>query len=240
MSQISNPVLVALDTPSIDAALALALKLKDMVGGLKLGLEFFGANGPEGVGRVSALGMPVFLDLKFHDIPNTVAGAVRSVMPLAPLMLNVHASGGLAMMQAAKAARDEAAAKLGLPPSILLAVTILTSLDQAALDEIGYASKVADQVARLAALAQKAGLDGVVCSPHEVALLRQRLGKDFQLVVPGIRPAWAEAGDQKRVMTPSEAIQAGADWIVIGRPITGAADPAQAATRIKAELDGRS
>jgi orotidine-5'-phosphate decarboxylase len=234
MSLARNPILVALDTPSTAAALDLAGRLKGKVGGVKLGLEFFGANGPEGVRRVAQLGMPVFLDLKFHDIPNTVAGAVRSVLPLSPLMMNVHASGGLAMMRAARQALEEAPH----PRPVLLAVTILTSLDQNAIDEIGYGAKVADQVTRLAELAQRAGLDGVVCSPQEVAVLRQKLGTDFQLVVPGIRPAWAEAGDQKRVMTPKEAVAAGASWIVIGRPITAAADPVVAAERILAELDG--
>jgi orotidine-5'-phosphate decarboxylase len=234
-----NPILVALDTADPRAAEGLARRLAGRVGGVKLGLEFFAANGPGPVERLAALGLPVFLDLKFHDIPNTVAGAIRSVAPLAPLMVNVHAQGGLAMMEAAKDAAHEAAAKLGKTPPILLAVTVLTSLDGPALRQAGVAGGAAAQVLRLAALAKKAGLDGVVCSGREVQAIRRALGPDFVLVVPGIRPAWAAAGDQKRIVTPAKALKAGADWLVIGRPITGAADPEQAAARIQAEIDGR-
>ncbi|MBI4967553.1 MAG: orotidine-5'-phosphate decarboxylase [Rhodospirillales bacterium] len=234
-----NPILVALDTPDPQAALRLAKKLAGRVGGVKLGLEFFAANGPDGVRRIAELGLPVFLDLKFHDIPNTVAGALRSVAPLAPLMVNVHAQGGLAMMQAAREAAHEAAAKLGQRPPILLAVTVLTSLDGGALRQAGVAGGAAAQVLRLAKLAKKAGLDGVVCSGLEAKAIRLALGPDFALVVPGIRPLWAAKGDQKRIMTPAKALKVGADWLVIGRPITGAADPADAALRIQAEIDGR-
>ena len=221
---------IALDTPDPTRAAALA----DIVGetaGIKLGLEFFAANGPAGVERVRRPGQALFLDLKFHDIPNTVAGAVRSALALAPDLLTVHAAGGRAMMEAARSAIEDARSR----PS-LIAVTVLTSLDDAALAEIGQARPAAEQALRLARLARDAGLDGVVCSPHEIALLKTRLGSGFRLVVPGLRPSGAEAGDQARVMTPGEAARLGADWLVIGRPVTGAPDPAAALARILDEI----
>lgn len=236
MNARTNPVLVALDTTSVEKASQLSRTLSGLVGGVKLGLEFFGANGPEGVKRVADGGAPLFLDLKFHDIPNTVAGAVRAVTPLAPAILNVHASGGLAMMEAASQAAAETAAKHGVNKPLVIAVTVLTSMDQAALNATGAPGAVLDQVLRLADLAQKAGLDGVVCSAHEAAAIRSACGKDFKLIVPGIRPAWSEAGDQKRIKTPSEALNDGADYLVIGRPITGASDPAEAARKIADEI----
>jgi orotidine-5'-phosphate decarboxylase len=231
-----NPVFVALDTTDVNQAAALASSLKGLVGGLKLGLEFFTATGPAGIEAVAALGMPVFLDLKLHDIPNTVAGAMKGVARLAPRLTTIHASGGLAMMTAAVAAARDEAARIGRPATKVLAVTILTSIDQAAMAAIGYGGSVLDQVKRLAELAETAGIDGLVCSPHEVEALRAMVRPETLLVVPGIRPAWAEAGDQKRIMTPSEARSRGADLLVIGRPITGAADPAAAARRIAEEL----
>lgn len=227
-----NPVFCALDCLDSGTALDLAARLGPLVGGLKLGLEFFTANGPAGVRAVAAAGLPLFLDLKFHDIPNTVAGAIRGILPLAPLMTTLHAAGGLAMMQAAVAAAAEAGA--GRP--LVLAVTVLTSLGEGDLDGLGVAGGLADQVKRLAALAQRAGVDGLVCSPHEVAALRALCGPAMKLVVPGIRPAWAAANDQKRVLTPAEAMAAGADFLVIGRPVTQAADPAAAARRIQDDL----
>jgi len=231
-----NPVFVALDTINVNQAAALATSLKGLVGGVKLGLEFFSANGPAGIEAVAGLGMPVFLDLKLHDIPNTVAGAMKGVARMTPRLTTIHASGGLAMMKAAvDAARDEAA-RIGRPATKVLAVTILTSIDQAAMEAIGYGGSVLDQVRRLADLAEQAGIDGLVCSPHEVEALRAQVRPETLLVVPGIRPTWAEAGDQKRIMTPSDAKARGADLLVIGRPITGAADPAAAARRIKEEL----
>jgi orotidine-5'-phosphate decarboxylase len=231
-----NPVYVAIDTTNINQAVALATSLKGVVGGVKLGLEFFSVNGPAGIEAVADLGMPVFLDLKLHDIPNTVAGAMKGVARLAPRLTTIHASGGAAMMKAAvDMARDEAA-RVGRPPTKVLAVTILTSIDQAAMAAIGYGGSVLDQVKRLADLAEAAGIDGLVCSPHEVAALRAQVRRETVLVVPGIRPAWAEAGDQKRIMTPSQARAEGADILVIGRPITAAADPAAAARRIAEEL----
>lgn len=225
-------IFVALDTTDIERAVALADRLKGVVGGVKLGKEFFTANGPQGVKRVSAVGLPVFLDLKFHDIPNTVAGAVRAASALKPFMLNVHASGGAAMMKAAV----EAAAEAGDDRPLMLAVTVLTSLDDGDLKATGVASAVSEQAARLALLAKDCGMDGVVCSAFEAGMLRQRLGSDFKLVVPGVRPDRASGDDQKRVMTPLEAVNAGADYLVVGRPITGAVDPRKAAEEIAVGL----
>lgn len=233
---IRNPVYCALDTTDPQAALALSRRLAGLVGGLKLGLEFFSANGPEGVRAVVEGGLPLFLDLKFHDIPNTVAGAVKGAVRLGPAMTTLHASGGHAMMAAAVDAAGEAAVKWGVARPQLLAVTVLTSMSQGDLAQAGVDGPLLDQVKRLAALAQEAGVDGVVCSPHEVDALRDQCGPGFHLVIPGIRPAWAAANDQKRVLTPSEAMAKGADWLVIGRPITAAADPAEAARRIQDEL----
>ncbi|HVI90008.1 MAG TPA: orotidine-5'-phosphate decarboxylase [Dongiaceae bacterium] len=233
---IHNPVFAALDMTATRDALALAERLRGAVGGIKLGLEFYMANGAAGVAQLAELGLPVFLDLKFHDIPNTVAGAIRAVAPLKPFITNVHAGGGRAMMVAARVAAQESAAKLGVPAPKLIAVTVLTSLNAGDLAEVGQPSDTLDQVRRLAALTQECGLDGVVCSPQEIAVLRRDLGADFLLVTPGIRPAWATTGDQKRIMTPAEAVAAGASYLVIGRPITGDADPAAAARRIQAEI----
>ncbi|MBC7952879.1 MAG: orotidine-5'-phosphate decarboxylase [Rhodospirillaceae bacterium] len=232
----TSPVYVALDTTDVAQAAALATSFKGLVAGVKLGLEFFTACGPKGIEAVSDLGQPVFLDLKLHDIPNTVAGAMKGIARLAPRLTTIHASGGFAMMKAAvDAARDEAV-KANRPATKVLAVTVLTSLDQDAMDSIGFGGSVLEQVKRLAVLAQAAGVDGLVCSPHEVETVRNVVGSNMTLVVPGIRPAWAEAGDQKRFMTPKEAMQRGADILVIGRPITGAAVPADAAKRIADEL----
>jgi orotidine-5'-phosphate decarboxylase len=231
-------VLVALDTTDLGVAKGWARATRDHVAGIKLGLEFFNARGPAGVAEVAAHGAPLFLDLKFHDIPNTVAGAVRAVAPLKPMILNLHASGGAAMMRAARDAADEAAGKLGVTPPKLIAVTVLTSLDDADLAEVGQTAVASDQVRRLAALTKACGLDGVVASPHEIAMLRRDLGPDFLLVIPGVRPSWSAAGDQKRLMEPRQAMDSGADYLVIGRPITGAPDPAEAARRIAQEIAG--
>ncbi len=229
-------ILVALDTTDLAQARGWARATAGAVAGVKLGLEFFAARGPDGIRQVAEAGAPVFLDLKFHDIPNTVAGAIRGVAPLRPAIVNVHAAGGKAMMLAAlEAARDEAA-KLGAVPPKVIAVTVLTSLGDEDLAAVGQPHKAADQVRRLAALTRECGLDGVVCSPQEIAQLRGDLGEDFLLVTPGVRPSWASAGDQKRVMAPGEAAAAGADYLVIGRPITAAADPADAVRRIAQEI----
>jgi orotidine-5'-phosphate decarboxylase len=231
MTLSANPVYVALDTPDLDYALELADRVKGHVGGIKLGLEFFNAQGPDGVRAFEQCGLPVFLDLKYHDIPNTVAGAVRAGAALNAAILNVHAQGGALMMRAAVEA-----VKSVNPATKLIAVTMLTSLSDEDLPTVGLTPPVADQVLRLASLTQQCGLDGVVCSAHEIVRLRAELGPDFLLVVPGIRPAGADVGDQRRVMTPIEARDAGAGILVIGRPITGAADPALAARDIAQSL----
>ncbi len=237
MSTAVSRVLVALDTTSLADAVDQTRAMRGAVAGVKLGLEFFNANGPAGVRQVIAEGMPLFLDLKFHDIPNTVAGAVRAVTPLGPYMLNVHASGGRAMMRAALDAASDTAAKVGVRRPLMIGVTVLTSLGDDDLAATGISGTATDQVLRLAALAQAAGLDGVVCSAREIEPLRREWGRDFVLVTPGIRPAGSPAGDQKRVLTPGEAVRRGADDRVIGRPITGAAGPAAAARDIAAEIE---
>jgi orotidine-5'-phosphate decarboxylase len=291
--QAARRIYCAIDTPDAARAETLARALAGAGCGIKLGLEFFSAHGPQGVARVHAAaaqppssnaalgaaaqppssnaalgaaaqppssnaalgaaaqppssnaalgaaagGADLFLDLKFHDIPNTVAAAVRAAAPLAPRILNVHAAGGRAMMAAAREAAHEAAAKAGIAPPLVIAVTVLTSLETADIERMGVIGGVEEQVVRLAALAHEAGLDGVVCSAREIAPIRRALGPDFVLVTPGIRPAGSDAGDQKRVMTPARAIAEGADYLVIGRPITGEADPAAAARAIAGEIAG--
>ncbi len=226
----SQRLIVALDTVDADQARTWARAVAPHAGLLKIGLEFFLANGAAGFREIN--GAPVFLDLKLHDIPNTVAGGVRAVLPLRPRMLTVHAAGGSAMIRAARQATDAA----GAERPIILAVTVLTSLDEAALADTGVAGSPAEQALRLGRLAVESGADGLVCSPREVAMLRDALGPAVRLVVPGIRPAGSDAGDQARIMTPSDAVAAGADWIVVGRPITAAADPAQAAADIAAGI----
>jgi orotidine-5'-phosphate decarboxylase len=231
MMRFPNPVFVALDTPDLNNALSLARAVKPYVGGLKVGLEFITALGPDAIRRVAEIGLPVFADVKFHDIPNTVAGASRAIAGLGVAMFNVHASGGEAMM---RAAADAIAP--WTPRPLLIAVTVLTSLDDAVLETVGQRAPASEQVERLAALVKKSGLDGVVCSAHELATVRAACGPDFLTIVPGIRPAGAAVGDQKRVMTPKQAVAAGADILVIGRPITAAPDPAEAAKAIAEEL----
>ena len=234
-AQPKGRVFVALDTTDAVFAETLARKLAGTVSGLKLGKEFFTANGPQGVARITGVGLPVFLDLKYHDIANTVAGAVRAALPMKPAMLNVHAGGGKAMMEAAA----KAAAEAGDDRPSVIAVTVLTSLDDADLGAMGVTGSASDHVLRLANLTQEAGLDGVVCSAREIEILRKECGPNFRLVVPGIRPTWAATGDQKRIMTPSDALNLGADDLVIGRPITGADDPAAAAKLIADEIGNR-
>ena len=230
-----NPICVALDTPNIARACELASTLRPHAGYLKIGMEFFYAHGALGYEAVAAEGLPIFLDLKLHDIPNTVASAMKTLMNLnpRPAIVNLHATGGLDMM---KAARDAVAGQ-----SRLIAVTILTSLSDDDIWKAGFeTAKDTEAHARsLAALAKEAGLDGVVCSPHDLVGIRHDLGRDFLTVVPGIRPAEAAAQDQKRVATPASAIASGADILVIGRAITGAHDPAAAAKSIQGSLDAR-
>jgi orotidine-5'-phosphate decarboxylase len=234
----SNPIICAIDTTHPLKVAGMAIDLYGYVGAIKLGLEFFTANGKEGLITLAnevvrkEVQAPLFLDLKFHDIPNTVAGAIRAVQGLNPFMMTVHAAGGKAMMQAA----IEAAKEIANPPPKIVGVTVLTSLDQNDVVSMGVKDSVADQVKRLAALAQESGLDGVVCSPHEIAVLRRQCGNDFTLVVPGIRPEGSAAADQKRTTTPKEAIDAGATYLVIGRPITGASDPKKEAQAILESL----
>lgn len=224
---------VAIDTPDLARASALARALTPVGCGIKLGLEFFSGQGPDGVRAVvaAAPNTPLFLDLKFHDIPNTVAAAVRAALAVKPFILNVHAAGGPAMMTAAANAAREAS-----PRPLVIAVTVLTSLDDSDLKSVGQNGPAADQAVRLARLARDSKLDGVVCSAHEAASLRAACGPDFKLIVPGIRPAGSAVGDQKRVMGPKEAIEAGADFLVVGRPITEAADPVVAARAIIADI----
>jgi orotidine-5'-phosphate decarboxylase len=229
---IENPICVALDTPDIGRACELARALAPHVGYVKLGMEFFYAHGAKGYEAVARESLPVFLDLKLHDIPNTVASALRSLMRLEPrpAILNVHATGGSDMMRAAAEAVDGRAR--------LIAVTILTSLADSDLHEAGFAGERSggDHASALAALARKCGLDGVVCSPKDVRAVKLATARDFIAVVPGIRPADAESQDQKRIATPRQALDEGADLLVIGRPITASADPAAAARAIAATL----
>jgi orotidine-5'-phosphate decarboxylase len=223
-------LIAALDTPDVDTARTWAAAVSPYVGLFKIGLEFFLAHGAAGYKAIA--GAPIFLDLKLHDIPNTVAGGVRSVLPLRPRMLTIHAAGGPAMIEAARRAAELAGAERPL----ILAVTVLTSLDQKTLHAIGVDAHPTDQVLRLGRLAIEAGADGLVCSPWEVAPLRQALGPGVILIVPGIRPLNARADDQSRTMQAAEAIAAGASWIVVGRPITGSADPGAAAAAIAATI----
>lgn len=233
MKQPASRLIVALDFASGDAALDMVRRLADApIGMLKVGSELFTASGPELIRDLAARRQAVFLDLKFHDIPNTVAGAVTAAARLGTSMLNVHASGGLAMMRAARRAASDTA-----PNTRVIAVTVLTSLDQQDVTRLGMPGSPGELVLRLADMAAEAGLDGVVASPAEVAELRRRFPPPFLLVVPGIRPAWGgEAADQKRLATPAEAVAAGADYIVVGRPITRSPDPREAALHIIEEI----
>jgi orotidine-5'-phosphate decarboxylase len=231
-----NRILVALDVDSAAKALALADTLRGSVAGYKIGKQLFTAEGPGIVRALTSKGDRVFLDLKFHDIPNTVAGAISSAIATGAWMVNVHASGGSAMMRAAADAARTTAAKAGTERPLVIGVTVLTSMDEAALAEVGTSRPVIEQVVHLATLAERAGLDGVVASPLEIAAIRKACGPQFVIVTPGIRPA-GQAGkdDQARTLTPREAVAAGATYLVIGRPITGASDPRAAAEAIAAE-----
>jgi orotidine-5'-phosphate decarboxylase len=232
-----NPIIAALDVPSAEQAWQLAEQIAPAVGAFKIGKELFVTAGPDIVKRIRATGASVFLDLKFHDIPNTVAKAVTAAVQLDVQMLTVHTSGGFEMLKAAEKAAEDAAWKLGRIPPLVLGVTVLTSLDTAALREIGFDVNVEYQVRRLATVAMKAGLRGLVCSPQEVVKLRQTIPPAMQLVTPGIRTGAEKADDQKRTLTPKEAIQAGANWLVIGRPIYAAENPREAAEKILESLN---
>jgi orotidine-5'-phosphate decarboxylase len=238
----TNPILIALDFPSASAALAMADSLRGAVGGFKIGSQLFTAEGPSIVRTLVERGDRVFLDLKFHDIPNTVAGAIDSASQLGAWMMNVHASGGAAMMAAAAEAADKAA-QPGRPKPLVIAVTVLTSMSAEALSSVGVSRAPFDQVVHLALMAKSSGMDGVVASPLETAAIREACGPEFLIVTPGIRGGSAEQSggrqDQARTMAPGEAMRAGASHLVIGRPITGAADPRKAAADIAAEIRNR-
>ncbi len=229
---------MALDLDGRAEAVALARRLAPAAGVMKLGLQSFVSHGPGVVREIVASGVDVFLDLKLHDIPNTVAGAAAAAARTGAFLINVHASGGREMMRAGADAARDAAAAAGLRRPLVIAVTVLTSLDAAALGEVGLDGTPAEAAVRLAALTREAGLDGVVCSPNEIAAIRSACGPGFLLVVPGVRPAGSDAGDQRRVATPAAAISAGADILVVGRPITGASDPFAAARAVVDEIAG--
>lgn len=232
----ADRIIIALDVPTKEAGIELVGRLPD-ARTFKVGLELFTAEGPALFRQLKVLRKDIFLDLKLHDIPNTVSGAVRSAMTHGVQMMTLHTSGGREMMaKAAETARAAAEAAKG-PKPLLLGVTVLTSLKGADLDEVGQGADMASQVLRLAGLAKAAGLDGVVCSPQEIEVLRREFGRELVIVTPGIRPAWAAAQDQKRIMTPAEAVARGADYLVIGRPITGAPSPNEAFLRIVEDLD---
>jgi orotidine-5'-phosphate decarboxylase len=230
----------ALDTVDLARARHLARQLAGIADGVKLGLEFFVANGPAGVRAIQQENLPIFLDLKLHDIPNTVAGGMQAAASLGVALITVHASGGGAMLRAAMDAARAGAASQQVAPPRVVGITVLTSLAEDDLTAIGQRGPLPEQAERLADLSLQSGLDGVVCSAREAALLRRRLGPDALLVVPGLRPVWAEAQDQKRVVTPGDAVRLGADVLVVGRPITTARDPADAAKRIVAEMRGEA
>jgi orotidine-5'-phosphate decarboxylase len=230
----------ALDTVDLARARHLARQLSGIADGVKLGLEFFTANGPAGVRAIQQEGLPVFLDLKFHDIPNTVAGGMQAAAALGVAIVTVHAGGGAAMLQAARDAARTGAAGAQVAPPAVVGITVLTSLAEDDLAAVGQRGPLPEQAERLADLSLHNGLEGVVCSAREAALLRRRLGPGALLVVPGLRPVWAEAQDQKRVVTPGDAVRLGADVLVVGRPITSARDPADAAKRVVAEMRGEA
>src|SRR5579862_7810577 len=234
--RMQNPILVALDVPGQQKAMGLVRELAPVVGGFKVGSELFTSAGPEIVAAIRATGAAVFLDLKFHDIPHTVAKAVAAACGLDVQMLTIHTGGGLQMMRAAEQAAHETARETGHPVPLVLGVTVLTSMDGGTLSELGWKSDVGKQVERLAELAVRAGLRGLVCSPLEIARLRQILPEAIELVTPGIRTGTEKADDQKRTLTPSQAIEAGASWLVVGRPIYAAPNPREAAEAIASSL----
>jgi len=237
MDDLRSRLIIALDFSELQPALHLAEQIGPQVGMLKVGLELFNSVGPRAITSLRELGARIFYDAKLHDIPNTVAGAAAVVVRLGVSMFNVHALGGRAMMQAAKEAAQRAAADAGFPTPLIIAVTILTSLDDRDLrEDLGLPESPRQAILRLSSLAREAGLDGVVCSVHEVPDIKRTCGKDFLTVTPGIRPAWAAPGDQARIATPKQALAAGADYLVIGRPITRAPDPAQALTKMLEEM----
>ncbi len=227
----NNPIFVAIDYQNITKALKFAKDIAPFVGGFKLGKEFLAACGIDGVKQFNSLGKPLFLDVKYHDIPNTVHKAISALAPLKPFIVNVHLSGGMAMLKASVEAK-----KATNSPELLIGVTVLTSLIDADLTTMNIQSSVTDHALLLAKMAKDAGLDGVVCSPHEVQLIKELCGSNFKTITPGIRPVWAGNDDQSRIMTPKQAIDQGADFLVIGRPITNADDPIKACKMLLEEL----
>ena len=224
-----SKVIIALDTPDEQKALDTVRLLKNKVSIFKVGLELFCSQGPEIVKKINTEGCKVFLDLKFHDIPNTVAGAARAALSTQAFMFNVHASGGREMMRKVREKIDKA--HIAEKP-IILAVTVLTSLDETDLKDINISKSPLEQVKSLALMTKNSGLDGVVASPKEISAIREAVGQDFIIVTPGVRPTWATAGDQKRIMTPAQALDAGASYIVVGRPVTAASDPVAALDKL--------
>jgi len=233
MSDQDNRLVVVLDYPDLDSALVMADNLDPGLCRVKVGKELFTRAGPEVLHALKSRGFEVFLDLKYHDIPNTVAQAVLAAAEAGVWMVNVHASGGARMMKAARDALDKVPSE---SRPLLIGVTVLTSMNQEELNALGVPGSLEDQVIRLASLAKDSGLDGVVCSALEAARIKQVCGQDFVTVTPGIRPAGSSADDQTRIMTPAQAVQSGADYLVIGRPITAASDPMEAAKHILAEI----
>jgi orotidine-5'-phosphate decarboxylase len=233
---VRNPIIAALDVPEAKQALKLAADLSSAVGAFKIGSELFTSAGPDIVRQIRSAGGQIFLDLKFHDIPNTVAKAVAAATRLGVQMLTIHTAGGVEMMRAAQTSATQAATECGIAAPLVLGVTVLTSMDSTALSDIGCEASMERQVERLASLAIKAGLRGLVCSPLEIATLRRILPQDVQLVTPGIRTGKEKGDDQKRTMGPRDAMKAGANWLVIGRPIYAAANPREAAEGILAEI----
>tara|TARA_B100001564_G_C20630445_1_gene666897 strand:+ start:749 stop:1450 length:702 start_codon:yes stop_codon:yes gene_type:complete len=228
----TNPVICAVDTTDIDYANTLCSKLSGHIGMIKIGLEFFTTHGPQGVEILAKCGIPIFLDLKLHDIPNTVAKTIKGLMQLDVALLTIHASGGFEMMSAAAQMAAQESERLGKPRPLVVGVTVLTSMNETDLAQVGIQNLPDSQVSLLAKLAKEAGLDGVVCSPLEIEVVRAVCGNAFKTVVPGIRPEGSDKGDQKRILTPKEAMDKGADYLVIGRPITQSENPAQTAKAI--------
>ena len=228
-------IIIALDTIKISEALKLTKLIPD-VGAFKLGLEYFCANGPKGISKISETGIKIFLDLKFHDIPNTVAGAIKASLHMEPFMMTVHLSGGYNMLNRTMEEVKEYCSKKSLKKPLILGVSVLTSIDNSDLSSLGISGEVEDQVIRLAKLAENAQLDGLVCSAKELKAVKKETGKNLVLVTPGIRPTGGEVNDQKRIVTPAQAINDGANYLVIGRPITGAKDPKKALHNISLEM----
>lgn len=232
-------LVLALDVDNKEKAENLVKELKDYVGVFKVGKELFTAEGPSIFQMIRENGGKIFADLKYHDIPNTVASAARTLVRHGVEIFNVHASGGYEMMKKTREAIEDEAAKLGVKRPVFLAVTVLTSLNDEDMKRIKVCESAKEHVLTLAKLAKEAGADGIVCSPQEIEMIKRELGADFITLTPGVRPVWAAAGDQKRVMTPKEAVEKGTDYIVVGRPITGAADRKEAAAKIVMEMEGK-